>query len=176
MLKDINFEIPEQSMIDIMMGIVKPEDITVISSMDKNTRIAEGVYLVNDLNFENVLEANNIKIKDSYWSPRSEAIQEFKKQGNDTFDWDVISDITEKVAINYGIDLDFSSYGVCDNYEQILKAMPYLETNKNHHIITMCPIHKKDQPEWGGWRWHKWGEYIGEHEIKHEYLYNRRRN
>ena len=23
---------------------------------------------------------------------------------------------------------------------------------------------------WGGWRWHKWGEYIGVHEPQHEYL------
>ena len=26
------------------------------------------------------------------------------------------------------------------------------------------------EPGEGGWRWHKWGPYIGKHDVQHEYL------
>lgn len=36
----------------------------------------------------------------------------------------------------------------------------------------MTSIYKNQQPPVGGWRWHKWGSYIGTYESKHEYLYD----
>jgi hypothetical protein len=31
---------------------------------------------------------------------------------------------------------------------------------------------KANQSHEGGWRWHKWGEYIGKYEPQYEYLYD----
>jgi hypothetical protein len=34
----------------------------------------------------------------------------------------------------------------------------------------LTEVRKDDQPKQGGWRWHKWGPYIGTHEKQFEYL------
>lgn len=38
-------------------------------------------------------------------------------------------------------------------------------------ILLLTPIiNNHDKSLWGGWRWHKWGEYIGKHTPQYEYL------
>lgn len=72
----------------------------------------------------------------------------------------------------------FYEYGVADNASQIMdfydnicrEHTDYMNTHK--FVILLTPIFKADQPEMGGWRWHKWGPYIGVHDIKCEYLYD----
>lgn len=66
-----------------------------------------------------------------------------------------------------------SRYGIADDVEQIKKHFEF-EVNDldKKFIIEVTPVYKKDQPSDGGWRWHKWGEYIGEHDIQCEYLYD----
>ena len=66
----------------------------------------------------------------------------------------------------------FSNYGVCDNYQQILEQCPMLKESNRQFFITIKSVKKKEQSDWGGWRWHKWGAYIGTHEITTEYLYD----
>ncbi len=62
-------------------------------------------------------------------------------------------------------------YGVADNIEQIKEFFAKAIQNPNQKlVISYVVIDKKDEPKNGGWRWHKWGEYIGKHEIQHEYL------
>ena len=63
-------------------------------------------------------------------------------------------------------------YGVCDSVEQLLAHFPELEAPGSEFVVTLTELHKADQPSSGGWRWHKWGPYIGTHEIQCEYLYN----
>lgn len=65
---------------------------------------------------------------------------------------------------------DFSPYGVCDDFEQVLDACPVIELGDRKFIVTVTPIVREDQPTTGGWRWHKWGPYIGAQEPKSEYL------
>ncbi len=38
------------------------------------------------------------------------------------------------------------------------------------YVILLTPMFNTHDMEIGGWRWHKWGEYIGRHEVSHEYL------
>lgn len=64
------------------------------------------------------------------------------------------------------------TYGVCDDFSQVVSKWPSLITDDLEHFITFQEIRKEDQPESGGWRWHKWGAYIGEHEPTQEYLYD----
>ena len=66
----------------------------------------------------------------------------------------------------------FNSYGVCDNYQQIFNQCPMLKESNRKFFITIKLVKKQDQDECGGWRWHKWGPYIGTHEITTEYLYD----
>ena len=63
-------------------------------------------------------------------------------------------------------------FGVCDSYEDILTKFPKLVSDPDRQfVITVTRIDKCDE-EPGGWRWHKWGEYIGKHTITTEYLYD----
>lgn len=66
-----------------------------------------------------------------------------------------------------------NSYGVADNIEQIKEYYKHQIENKNEkYIISLYPVfqNKENKGKEGGWRWHKWGPYIGELDSKCEYL------
>lgn len=64
------------------------------------------------------------------------------------------------------------SYGVCDSVEQLLAAYPELEAPGREFVVVLTAIHKSEQSSDGGWRWHKWGPYIGTQNPQHEYIYD----
>lgn len=64
-----------------------------------------------------------------------------------------------------------SSYGVCDEIQQIKDHYPELESQDRKFVVLMTEI-RKDEEEGPGWRWHKWGPYIGTHQPRFEYLYD----
>lgn len=91
----------------------------------------------------------------------------------------VIEHLTDyKPVENYHSPIYWKSYGVADNASQVLdyydsickEHSEYVEDKE--FIIILTPMFRNKQPEIGGWRWHKWGPYIGEFEHKCEYLYN----
>jgi hypothetical protein len=63
-----------------------------------------------------------------------------------------------------------SEYGVCDYPQQLIEQFPILTTDSRRFIVIFTPIYKADQSEEGGWRWHKWGPYIGTQNPQHEYI------
>lgn len=63
-----------------------------------------------------------------------------------------------------------SPYGVCDSWEQILEMAPGLESDPRPFVVFVSEIRHEGQTSPGGWRWHKWGPYIGNHRPQHEYL------
>lgn len=66
-----------------------------------------------------------------------------------------------------------SGLGVCDNYKQILNYCKELIDDPNKkYVIGLSTVEKKNQASEGGWRWHKWGEYIGDKNPQCEYLYD----
>lgn len=65
-----------------------------------------------------------------------------------------------------------SEYGVCDSIEQVLALFPELEAPGREFIVTLTPVLRANQSPDCGWRWHKWGPYIGAYKPKHEYLYD----
>lgn len=68
---------------------------------------------------------------------------------------------------------EWVAYGVADNYEQILEHYPFEVNNpKSNYVIILTEVRKDNQPSDGGWRWHKWGEYIGTQNPQYEYLYD----
>jgi hypothetical protein len=73
-----------------------------------------------------------------------------------------------------GDDRWFGSYGVCDSPEQFM-AHPigqWIAASGRLFVISFTEIVKAEQSPDGGWRWHKWGEYIGEKNPQYEYLYD----
>lgn len=58
-------------------------------------------------------------------------------------------------------------YGVADNIEQILEYYNNNPMFNGNHVIFIHTIRKNYN---GGWRWHKWGQYIGTQNPKCEYL------
>ena len=83
-------------------------------------------------------------------------------------DADIVSDLD--TADEWGDR--FESYGVCDNYKQILRKFSQLKDPNKQFVIFLVRIVKKDQDSTGGWRWHKWGSYIGDKTPQCEYIFN----
>lgn len=63
-------------------------------------------------------------------------------------------------------------YGVCDSAAQLLEKYPELEAPGRSFVVTLKEVKKSEQSSDGGWRWHKWGEYIGTQGPTREYLYD----
>ena len=66
-----------------------------------------------------------------------------------------------------------SQYGVADNVEQIKEFYKkQIKDKKQKFVIAVTPVYqdKENKGKGGGWRWHKWGEYIGKLDSKCEYL------
>jgi hypothetical protein len=63
-------------------------------------------------------------------------------------------------------------YGVCDNLQQVLDLYPELEAPDRKFLIQLTEVRRENQSPEGGWRWHKWGPYIGTFKSEHEYLYH----
>lgn len=62
-------------------------------------------------------------------------------------------------------------YGVCDNYQQIKEEYKNLiEDHDKKYVVIMTTVEREKQPSEGGWRWHKWGSYIGNQNPQHEYI------
>lgn len=64
-------------------------------------------------------------------------------------------------------------YGVCDGIENMMAVMgETLNDPDRRFVVTLTPVYRnpKNKGMGGGWRWHKWGKYIGAFEPKHEYL------
>lgn len=66
-----------------------------------------------------------------------------------------------------------NSYGVCDTpYQFLTYEKDLLENDPRPFIIFFTHIEKdpENKGKGGGWRWHKWGPYVGEHTPTKEYL------
>ena len=72
----------------------------------------------------------------------------------------------------YPSNLPHGAYGVCDDVMNLLEKMPELRTSEREFVVTLTRVRHCDQPADGGWRWHKWGDYIGKHDPQCEYLYD----
>lgn len=68
--------------------------------------------------------------------------------------------------------LPTDTHGVADSPEQFFAKYPGLATDPRHFAVTFWVHRKADQPAEGGWRWHKWGPYVGEQESQAEYLHD----
>ena len=95
--------------------------------------------------------------------------------------YDIDALTTSKEVRKYNLaenPIYWCNYGVADNASQVLAYYDRLMEeyteymNARDFVILMSPIFRDSQPQDGGWRWHKWGPYIGKFESKYEYLYD----
>ena len=96
------------------------------------------------------------------WSPQyAFAVKEFDFDESDwVFDWK-----TERGEY-------FSSWGVCDSPAQFKDTPLYARMASDPRPMCVFFVHVAKDPdsEGGGWRWHKWGQYIGLGTPSCEYL------
>jgi hypothetical protein len=65
------------------------------------------------------------------------------------------------------------TYGVCDSPEQFMEKFgDAVKTDPRNCCVFFTHIAKDtgNKHHGGGWRWHKWGEYIGDGKPEREYL------
>lgn len=64
------------------------------------------------------------------------------------------------------------TYGVADNLEQVVNFYNKNEDGyfKGNHVIFCGKVVKNPDEPCSGWRWHKWGPYIGTQNPKCEYI------
>lgn len=123
-------------------------------SSHPDNHIETGVYRCGfDFNFgtDEFVELQNLTNEDSYYTM-------VKK-------W-----FTGKDGLRLPFVMD-NQYGVADNIEQIKEH--YKEWfEKSDWVIAITPVYqeKENAGKGGGWRWHKWGDYIGKLDPQHEYL------
>lgn len=90
----------------------------------------------------------------------------FSNDPNSHYDIEMYSDYKlEHIYMFNDSDCDLP-YGVCDNASQILEHYQ----PKDDEVIILFPVIREDEPENYGWRWHKWGPYIGNFKHRFEYL------
>jgi len=63
-----------------------------------------------------------------------------------------------------------SSYGVVDYPEQLFEKASVIEDSPRKFVTCFTRMTRESQPKEGGWRWHKWGPYLGDKEPRCEYL------
>lgn len=81
--------------------------------------------------------------------------------------------VIDQYAVSERSNYQMSDYGVADTPEQVIKYFHNEIADPDHtYLITVTAMYRADQPADGGWRWRKWGPYIGNHRIQYEYLYD----
>ena len=124
--------------------------LIISGQKDSNpARIMQGLYLCPHFNF-------NYEMRDgSYRSYNTE-----KGFWGLSFD-----EMFEEDGLN--------EYGVCDSPEQFLVRFgEKLHASPRKFCVSFTEIRKENQDPDGGWRWHKWGPYVGGQNPTCEYIYD----
>lgn len=80
----------------------------------------------------------------------------------------------DDMSTKYDGDQWFSSFGVVDHWSQLPLAA--LDADPRNLLVYLGWHRRADQSPQGGWRWHKWGPYLGVHapesSTDYEYLHD----
>ena len=114
---------------------------------------------------------SSVRVKDIF-EKLGEGIYEFWESSSPNY----IDELIKFYEISNFWDIVNPCYGICDNFQQILErdstAKELISRKDKTFILVLCEVRRVDQPEDGGWRWHKWGDYIGDYKQTSEYLYD----
>ena len=152
----------------------------------KVSKVKEGVYIAESLNIEHDLDYVKCSFDDlkTKTDLKYRYMNTYPGQAKET-------DAAKYIPFSYGVcdnvddilNFDISGYYDEEYYDgedraELLAELPYktlgelLEKSDRQYAIFMVPMRQEEQSEQGGWRWHKWGPYIGKHNVKYEYLYD----
>ena len=114
-------------------------------------RVREGVYKIAHFSFSDFLPGSGNSQVEGPWD-------EYPLLGKvlATFD-------------NGRSHCEYGSYGVCDDVDQFFEhelGRWVLDSERKFTVSFSKVVNSEDD----GWRWHKWGPYIGKREIECEYL------
>lgn len=163
MLADPQFKVPDEEQKAGFIEAVKDEMtreealayIHDTYSPDRLTGYPVGVFWA--FNFELVVT----NLVTHYWCIPGITIRQPEDQDNPQF---------KALCGHEGWELN--QYGVCDTPEQVFARYCIAEIPDRKFCVAFATIVRSEQPESGGWRWHKWGPYIGNFEPKCEYIYD----
>lgn len=120
----------------------------------KPKRLRRGAYLITHFSFNHCLK-NTVAFPDEAANG----------------DWLEYPEINPQDGLFGG---EYAEYGVCDSPDQFFEheVGKFIEQSELKYVVAFSKISKRSQPSEGGWRWHKWGPYIGKKEPKYEYIYD----
>lgn len=146
MLTDVTFKKTPDQMTTIL---------ELIGQGGTPTRVRRGVYVSRCFSFDHL-------IAEDVYEPFHEAHKRIHENGED------FNTVWEEYSNRLG---GLDEYGVCDNIEQVLSRFDF-EADEREFVINFVEIRRDEQPADGGWRWHKWGEYIGTQNPQYEYIHD----
>lgn len=139
-----------------------PEDI-ILEEDSKDLNIT-GIYM-SDLNGHyDIEELTNFNEVDEF-----ELIDKYK-----FFPMSGVSDNASQVKnyLNKIINIYLNGTSKDEYFFEGQGLFNLIKNEPNYQFILLLTpiINNHDKSSWGGWRWHKWGEYIGKHNPQYEYL------
>ena len=68
---------------------------------------------------------------------------------------------------------DACAYGVCDSPEQFMAALgDRIAADPSQFVVSFTRVARSEQSPEVGWRWRKWGPYIGTQSPQCEYIHD----
>lgn len=126
---------------------LRPQDpiLFLIGNGGAPRRLDVGVYQITHFSFDMMLSRNGGNLRDDdEWEPYCDELPG-----------------------------DAPCYGVCDSVGQFMEKFgAALKADAAEYCLSFTRIAKDEQGPIGGWRWHKWGPYVGNGEPMYEYLYH----
>jgi len=131
--------------------------------------------IAKDNNFTYVPQ--NDKVWMQYGDGIYQSNMEFNFSYNEFLEFDIDKNIHnipfKQCYESFAPDYNKVQYGVCDSIEQLKEYYKEeIEDPNRKYFIACTPVFqdKSNRGKGGGWRWHKWGEYIGKLKSECEYL------
>lgn len=166
---------------------LKQEDPEIFKGEDRSNSMFQPWKLINSENYSNlILEEDD---------PNLDTTGIYLEALNARHHIERLTDYTTVNPMGDKYLYTANLYGVADNATQVIRHLEnsvktYLFRNDLEDdfwlgralvkmielypeyklVLLMTPHVNTKDCSWGGWRWHKWGEYIGLHEPQHEYL------
>lgn len=166
---------------------LKKENPEIFKGEDDSSSMFQPWKLINSENFSNlILEEDDPDLDTT--GTYMEALNA-RHHIERLTDYETVNPMGDKYL--YSVNL----YGVADNATQVIRHLEnslkayflgndldddfylgrslvkMIELYPEYRLVLLMTPHINTKDcSWGGWRWHKWGEYIGLHEPQHEYL------
>lgn len=130
-----------------------------------------------------VLHQNNIRMSCTFYPNKGPEVMDGRWRRLESgvylsnLNWDHTVDMFSKYKLLHDYDDKsnlgpFYRYGVADTLAQIKDQYRRFWESDRTFFLRLTTMRRHEQSEDGGWRWHKWGQYIGTKNPQCEYLYD----